>query len=51
MRHRAHRTGATPFEVDFSRLSLSSEDESKLIELSFDRSPKLKFETVGHAEF
>ena len=37
--------------MDFSKLSLSSEGESKLIELSFDRSPKLKFEAVGHAEF
>lgn len=40
-----------PLEVDFSKLSLSSEEESKLIELSCDRSLKLKYETVGLAEF
>src|SRR6218665_1929277 len=42
--------GQNPFEVDVPKLSLSSEDESKLIELLFDRSPKLKFEAVGHAD-
>jgi len=40
-----------PFEVDFSKLSLSSEDESKLIELLFDRSPKLQFEIIELAKF
>ena len=39
------------FEVDFSKLSLSSEEESKLIKLPFDRSLKSKLETVGLAEF